>query len=96
MGCLQEKQQQTTFRGPENKKKLLKQGTVYTGGLELEEQDYITVSENHTVHKFAGTVIQCFLGNKLRFSVQIFNKNKESIANNNKQKYPRYTNNRVD
>ena len=80
------------FEALKIKRSILKQGTVYTGGLELEEQDYITVSENHTVHKFAGTVIQCFLGNKLRFSVQIFNKNKESITNNNKQKYPRYTN----
>ena len=51
------------------KNTILTPNKVYTGGLELEEQDYVHISDHYTVHKFAGTVIHCHYSGKVNFIV---------------------------
>ena len=73
------------------KNMILTPNQVYTGGLELEEQDYTRVSSTYTVHKFAGTVIHCHYWDKIHFVVHTLNRNSDSIRDNY-QRYPRYIN----
>ena len=73
------------------KNTVLTNNKVYTGGLELEEQDFTHISDTYTVHKFAGTVIHCHYYNKIYFVVHTLNRNSESILENY-QRYPRYIN----
>jgi hypothetical protein len=68
-------------------KSVLTRNEVYTGGLELEEQDFQTLDESRTLHKFAGTLITVTQNREegVRFDSQPLNKigkaSKKTVSN---------------
>ena len=73
------------------KKKVLRKGGVYKGGLELENQEYEVVESEDCIesrHKFAGTMIKVVqrIGESPKITCEPYNKNKESLLT---QEFPR-------
>ena len=79
------------------KKKVLRKGGVYKGGLELENQEYEVVESEDCLesrHKFAGTMIKVVqrIGESPKITCEPYNKNKESLLTQNCQEFIWYAN----
>ena len=71
------------------KEDIIEKALLYSGGLELEEQETIEKTSLHYKNKFSGTIITT-THNPIKIIIEPYNKNITDIEKG-KQKYPRYT-----
>jgi hypothetical protein len=66
---------------------------TYTGGLQLEEQPYETLTNGTTIHKFAGTIITVKRNKGVTLICEPFLKNGLAISETGKQQFPCFMDN---